>query len=165
MVSLDYDHDYHTVRGYEILGKRKDVLSHSMEDYLEMIYRNSLDEGYVRINSLAEALNVQAPSATKMVQKLGKLGLLHYERYGIVRLTEKGKRLGAYLLKRHEIIERFLKIIGVEEKLLVNVELIEHNVTDGALEKIEILNSFFETEPDILKKFEEFRMIRQKLKR
>jgi DtxR family Mn-dependent transcriptional regulator len=165
MVSLDYEKDYHTVRGYEILGKRKDVLSHSMEDYLEMIYRNSQDEGYVRINSLAEALNVQAPSATKMVQKLGKLGLLHYERYGIVRLTEEGKRLGAYLLKRHEIIERFLRIIGVEEKLLVNVELIEHNVTDGALEKIEILNSFFETEPDILKKFEEFKMISQKLKR
>lgn len=30
--------DFHTVRGYEILGKQKKVLTHSMEDYLEMIY-------------------------------------------------------------------------------------------------------------------------------
>lgn len=150
--------DFHTVRGYEILGKQREVLSHSMEDYLEMIYRNSLEEAYVRINALAESLNVQAPSATKMVQKLGKLGLLHYEKYGIVQLTPEGERIGKYLLKRHEIIENFLKVIGVEEQLLVNVELIEHNVTTGALNKIKILNEFFETYPDILEKFEKYRV-------
>lgn len=150
--------DFHTVRGYEILGKQREVLSHSMEDYLEMIYRNSLEEAYVRINALAESLNVQAPSATKMVQKLGKLGLLHYEKYGIVQLTPEGERIGKYLLKRHEIIENFLKVIGVEEQLLVNVELIEHSVTTGALNKIKILNEFFETYPDILEKFEKYRV-------
>jgi DtxR family Mn-dependent transcriptional regulator len=158
---MNDNQEYHTVRGYEILGKQQEVLSPSMEDYLEMIYRNSKEEGYVRINSLAEALNVQAPSVTKMVQKLGKSGLLHYERYGIVRLTPEGERIGAFLLKRHEIIERFLKIVGVKEKLLVNVELIEHNVTDGALEKIEVLNNFFDENPDVLKEFERYKVLRE----
>lgn len=150
--------NFHTVRGYEILGKQKEALSHGMEDYLEMIYRNSIAEGYVRINALAESLNVQAPSATRMVQKLAKLGLLDYEKYGIVKLTPHGERIGQFLLKRHEIIEDFLKIIGVEEKLLVNIELIEHNVTTGALNRIKILNEFFRTYPDIFKKFEEYRI-------
>lgn len=154
---MDDNQDFFTVRGYEILGKQKEILSHSMEDYLEMIYRYSLAEGYARINTLAESLNVQAPSATKMVQKLGKLGLLHYEKYGVIKLTPEGEKIGEFLLKRHEIIERFLKIIGVEEKLLVNVELIEHNVTEGALNRIKILNEFFETHPDILKEYERFR--------
>jgi len=148
---------FYTVRGYEILGKKNKLLSHSMEDYLEMIYRNSLTEGHVRINMLAESLNVQAPSATKMVQKLAKLGYLNYEKYGLIQLTQEGVVMGKYLLKRHEIIERFLLIIGVEERLLENVELIEHSVTKGALNKIEILNKFFETYPDVLSKLQEFR--------
>lgn len=153
---------FHTVRGYEILGKKKTVLSHSMEDYLEMIYRSSSGGGYVRINTLAELLNVQAPSATKMVQKLGKLGLLNYEKYGVIRLTPEGEKVGKFLLERHRTIEEFLKNIGVEEKLLVNVELIEHNVTSEALQKIEILNDFFKDYPEILEKFKEYQKMREK---
>jgi DtxR family Mn-dependent transcriptional regulator len=153
---------FHTVRGYEILGKKKAVLSHSMEDYLEMIYRHSLEEGYVRINTLAELLNVQAPSATKMVQKLGKLGFLNYEKYGLVQLTAKGEKIGKFLLERHKTIEEFLRNIGVEEKLLVNVELIEHNVTKEALEKIELLNKFLEEYPEFLNKFKKYRQAYEK---
>lgn len=89
---------------------------------------------------------------------MGKLDLLRYEKYGVVQLTPEGERIGKFLLKRHKIIEDFLKIIGVEQKLLVNVELIEHNVTKGALNKIEILNKFFVEHPDILEKFEEYRL-------
>jgi DtxR family Mn-dependent transcriptional regulator len=156
---MSYNGDFYTVRGYEILSKRKKLLTCSMEDYLEMIYRSSRKEGYTRTNILAEALNVQAPSATKMVQKLTKLGLLKYEKYGIIQLTEDGEILGEFLLKRHKIIEDFLKIIGVEENLLVNTELIEHNVTTGALSKIEMLNDFFISNPDILEKLKEYRKL------
>lgn len=78
---------FHTVRGYQLLMQNKNLLTSSMEDYLEMIYRNSLTEGYVRINTISELLNVAAPSATKMVQKLSKLGLLQYKKYGIILLT------------------------------------------------------------------------------
>ena len=153
---------FHTVRGYEIMDKQKDSLSHCMEDYLEMIYRAVSSEGYIRINSLAEQLNVKAPSATRMVQKLGLLGLLRYERYGIVKLTPKGEKLGKFLLDRHNTIEKFLVNIGVEENLLINVELIEHNVTINALDKIEILNQFFSDFPDIMAKFQEYRAICEK---
>lgn len=154
---MNFNGDFHTVRGYEILGKGKKILTNSMEDYLEMIYRSSQKEGYTRINTLAEALNVSAPSATKMVQKMTKLGLLKYEKYGIIQLTEDGERIGKFLLNRHRIIENFLKIIGVEENLLINTELIEHNVTTGALSKIQMLNDFFCSNPDILEKFNEYR--------
>lgn len=153
---MDNNQNFHTVRGYEMIGKQKEGLSHGMEDYLEMIYRNSMQEGYVRINALAEALHVQPPSATKMVQKLGKLGLLHYEKYGIVKLTTEGEKIGEFLLNRHKIIEEFLTIIGVEHNLLVNVELIEHNVTTGALKKIQTLNSFFSDNTDIFKVFKDY---------
>ena len=154
---------FHTVRGYEILDKQNEALSHSMEDYLEMIYRAIKKEGYVRINTLAEALNVKAPSATRMVQKLGVLNLLRYEKYGIVRLTSQGEVIGKFLLDRHNTIEMFLTNMGVLENLLINVELIEHNLTSDALSKIELLNRFFNDFPDILVRFQQYRLINEKI--
>lgn len=148
--------DFYTVRGYEILEKENKPLTHSMEDYLEMIYRKSLEGGYTRINILAESLNVQPPSATKMVQKLTKLGFIKYKKYGIIQLTEKGENMGAFLLNRHRIIESFFKIIGVEEDLLVNIELMEHNITKDALDKIQRLNNFFKDNADIKESFSKY---------
>ena len=147
---------FHTVRGYQLLEQNKKLLTSAMEDYLEMIYRNSLVEGYMRINTLSELLNVQAPSATKMVQRLAKLGLLDYKKYGIIFLTENGKEIGKFLLKRHSIIEDFLRHLGAKENILLETELIEHNITAGTLEKIDILNKFLNACPEFLQKLNEF---------
>ena len=102
-----------------------------------------VQDGYLRINKLAELLNVKASSASKMVQKLGELGILKYERYGIIILTEKGKKIGEILLKRHQVLEDFLKNIGIDKNLLVETELIEHYVSPSTLKSIEVLNMFF----------------------
>ena len=122
---------FHTVRGYQLLMQNKNLLTSSMEDYLEMIYRNSLKEGYMRINTISELLNVAAPSATKMVQKLSKLGLLQYKKYGIIFLTDNGRELGKFLLERHNIIESFLKNLGADEDVLLETELVEHSISAG----------------------------------
>lgn len=147
---------FHTVRGYQLLTQNKKLLTSAMEDYLEMIYRNSLVEGYMRINTLSELLNVAAPSATKMVQKLNKLGLLDYKKYGIIVLTENGRELGRFLLERHNTIQQFLKNLGVSDDILIETELIEHYVSVTTLNKIELFNKFLQNNPDIFKKFSEF---------
>ena len=147
---------FHTVRGYQLLQQNKKLLTSAMEDYLEMIYRNSLVEGYMRINTLSVLLNVAAPSATKMVQKLNQLGLLDYKRYGIIFLTENGIEVGKFLLQRHNIIEIFLKNLGVKDDVLVETELIEHNISATTLYKINIFNKFLEQNADIIKKYEHF---------
>ncbi len=147
---------FHTVRGYQLLQQNKKLLTSAMEDYLEMIYRNSLVEGYMRINTLSELLNVAAPSATKMVQKLNKAGLLDYKKYGIIFLTENGREIGKFLLQRHNTIDAFLKNLGVKEDLLTETELIEHNITASTLHKISIYNKFLEQNPDIIQKYEHF---------
>lgn len=147
---------FHTVRGYQLLEQNQKLLTSAMEDYLEMIYRNSLVEGYMRINTLSELLNVAAPSATHMVQKLNKLGLLDYKKYGIIFLTDTGRELGKILLQRHNIIEIFLMNLGVKENTLIETELIEHNVSAATLHKINIFNRFFEQNPDIIQKYDQF---------
>ena len=150
------NNEFYTVRGYQLLKQEDKILTSAMEDYLEMIYRNAGEKGYMRINALAELLNVKPSSATKMVQKLAELKLLEYQKYGIISLTESGKKYGEFLLFRHNVIERFLRSIGITENLLKETELIEHNISADTLAKIELLNNFFETNPHVLKEYEKF---------
>jgi len=154
---MDDTQKFHTVRGYQLLEQNRKLLTPAMEDYLEMIFRNSLTEGYMRINTLSELLNVQASSTTKMVQKLTALGLLNYKKYGIIFLTENGKEIGKFLLGRHNIIEKFLKNLGVDSNLLLETELIEHNISVSTLQKFEILNKFLEVNSNIFSEFEKFK--------
>ncbi len=147
---------FHTVRGYQLLSQNKNNLTSAMEDYLEMIYRNSLVEGYIRINTISELLNVAAPSATKMVQKLTKLGLIDYKKYGIIFLTENGREIGKFLLERHNIIEVFLRNLGVNEDILVETELIEHNISAATLIKINYFNKFLLQNKEIVEKYNKF---------
>jgi DtxR family Mn-dependent transcriptional regulator len=149
--------DFHTVRGYQLMAQEDKLLTPAMEDYLEMIYRNIREEGYMRINSLSEMLHVKPSSATKMVQKLTELGLLDYKKYGIIFLTERGKEIGEFLLNRHNTIERFLKFIGTGDNLLTETELIEHNISANTLRNIDLLNRFLDAHPEILQGFEVFK--------
>lgn len=149
--------EFYTVRGYQLLSQADKLLTSGMEDYLEMIYRNLEKEGYMRINTLAELLNVKPSSATKMVQKLASLGLVDYKKYGIIFLTESGKEYGKFLLERHNIIEKFLKSIGITENLLSETELIEHNISKNTMKCIDLLNQFLEAHPEIIDGFRKFK--------
>ena len=117
--------EYQTFKKY--LNKN---LTASMEDYIEMIYRLSLSNGYTRIQELANNLNVSPPSTSIMIQKLAKLGYLKYHKYGVVVLEEKGKRMGHRLLERHSIVSQLLLTIGIDPKnVLVETEKIEHTLS------------------------------------
>ncbi len=150
------DREFHTVRGYQLLEQQTRMLSPAMEDYLEMICRHSGEDGYLRIHSLAELLNVKASSASKMVQRLGKLGMLKYERYGLVRLTETGKTVGEYLLARHAAIEDFLKFLSGGQDVLTQTELIEHNIDAATAENMRKMCQFFMGNRKIAEKFREY---------
>lgn len=141
----------------EYMKKEDNSLTASMEDYLEMIYRLSNELGFTRIHELAGALNVQPPSATKMVQKLAEFKLIKYEKYGVILLEEEGKRLGEALLKRHNAIESFLKLLGVSESILEETEKIEHTISNQTLKCINDFIKFFKSRPDIIGEFEAYR--------
>ncbi len=149
------DRDFRTFSGYMKNGER--LLSASMEDYLEMIYRLSKDTGFTRINELSEALNVHPPSATRMVQKLGLLNLLQYERYGVILLRAEGKRLGEQLLTKHNTIETFFRLFGIdEENILTETEKVEHTLSDETVKCFEKYISFIRENTDILARLREY---------
>ncbi|MFT5876145.1 MAG: Mn-dependent DtxR family transcriptional regulator [Clostridium sp.] len=150
--------DFYTFNEY--MKKEDNLLTASMEDYLEMIYRLSFDTGFTRIHELSDALNVQPPSATKMVQKLAELKLLNYKKYGILILEEDGKKLGEALLNRHNIIESFLRILDVSEsEVLEETEKIEHTISNQTTKCFKDFVQFINDNPKIAADFRTYRKI------
>lgn len=121
----------------------------SMEDYLERIYILIEEKGYARVSDIAEALQVHPSSVTKMVQKLDLKEYLVYEKYRGLVLTAKGKKIGKRLVYRHELLESFMKIIGVnEDGIYEDVEGIEHHLSWDAIDRIGDLVQYFEEMPE-----------------
>ncbi len=148
--------DFYTFNEY--MKKEDNSLTASMEDYLEMIYRLSLNTGFTRIHELSNALNVQPPSATKMVQKLAEFKLLKYEKYGVVILQDSGKKLGQLLLNRHNVIENFLRILDIPESNILNeTEKIEHTISKQTAACFQDFVEFMKNNPNILDEFKSYR--------
>lgn len=131
---------FYTLKGYS--AKNGGEISPAMEDYLEMICRSVLAEEYVRVNTLAERLNVTPPSSSRMVTRLKERGLVDFERYGIIRLTPKGLDLGEYLLHRHEVLHAFFCAVNDTREELELVEKIEHFIDEKTVENLERLLPF-----------------------
>ena len=130
----------------------------SMEDHIEQIYLLINNKGYARVSDIAEALSVLPSSVTKMVQKLDKDGYLIYEKYRGLTLTAKGEKLGKRLVQRHELLEQFLRLIGVdEEKIYQDVEGIEHHLSWNSIDRIADLVQLMEEEPEVITKLEKIK--------
>lgn len=126
---------FYTMKGYTLL--EHGLLTSAMEDYLEMIFRMSEHAAVVRISSLAGALHVKPPSASKMAGNLRAQELIEFPKYGYITLTEMGRRLGEYLLRRHELAEKLLRRINGEACDLEEVEKIEHFLSPKTVENLE----------------------------
>jgi Mn-dependent DtxR family transcriptional regulator len=149
------DKDFFTFREYM---KKDDRLTASMEDYLEMIYRLSAEKGYTRTHDLSAALNVQPPSTTRMIQRMSELRIVNYEKYGIITLSQKGKDIGAALLRRHMMVEEFLELIGIAKNILEETEKIEHTISVDTLQRLSNLTAFLKNNPQVLKEFQDFQV-------
>lgn len=128
----------------------------TMEDYIEQIYNLIHTKGYARVSDIADALDVHPSSVTKMVQKLDKDKFLVYERYRGFILTDKGKKVGKKLVFRHELLEQFLEIIGVEEKNIYDdVEGIEHHLSWNSIDQIGGLVKYFQEDKKRIERLRE----------
>lgn len=150
------DSGFRTFRGYQLKNQREGKLTAALEDYLEMVYRLCLEDNYARVGKLSELLHVKPSSTSKMIFRLVDLGYLEYDRYDSILLTDKGKKIGAYLLDRHDTLESFLAMIG-NTNPLEETELIEHSLSSSTISKIKGLLEFFMENPDIEKEYKIFK--------
>ncbi len=93
------------------------LLSEAQEDYLKHVlllggeYQGMgklEDTRPVSTQSLADQMKVRPASVTGMLKKLAELGLVDYEAYRGVRLTEAGYKVALEVLRHHRLIEAYL---------------------------------------------------------
>lgn len=118
------------------------MLSPSLEDYLEEIYRLSFLKEKIRLGEVAARLGVTSPSAVKALKRLNEAGYLVYIKYAEIRLTEKGTKLGELLVRRNTTLQDFLKIIGSCCDVTAEAEAMEHYLCSSTLLALERLISF-----------------------
>lgn len=133
------DRKFYTVRGYQLLSQNTTDLTPSLEDYMEMIYRKITTNGYIRVNELAQELNVKPSSVSKMMSKLVSLDMLDYQKYGVIKMTEKGWEVGKYLLWRHNVVSKFFSMLSKDnpEKGFIEAERVEHLLSKETVSKLE----------------------------
>ncbi|WDV46726.1 iron dependent repressor, metal binding and dimerization domain protein [Clostridiaceae bacterium M8S5] len=120
------------------------MLSPSLEDYLEEVYRMSITKKEIRVMDIARVLSVSKPSVVKGLRKLKENGYIDYKPYERIKIEQKGIALGKFLCERNKLLKSFIVIIGSESDAIKEAEAMEHYFTIETIKCIEKLVSFFE---------------------
>ncbi len=94
-------------------------LTRAGEDYLESIYRLSLNsdesDKSVRSVDVAEQLDVSKASVNKALNQLKDMGMVIQNRYGRVTLTDEGEKYAKIVWRSHRALRAFLEAdLGVD---------------------------------------------------
>ncbi len=112
------------------------------ENYLKAIFHLEFESGgEVSTNAIAERMETKPSSVTDMMQKLAEKKMVVYRRYKGVLLTDRGKKLAAYVIRKHRLWEVFLveKLHFHWDEVHEIAEQLEHIQSD---ELITRLNQF-----------------------
>src|SRR6266550_6741839 len=128
----------------------KATASSTVEDYLERILELINSKGYARVVDIAAALQISQASVTNMVQRLDAEGLLKYEKYRGLVLTTAGETLARNIMRRHQLLTDFLRMLGISEEVIYHdVEGMEHHISPQTLHAIEALVEALRSNPII----------------
>jgi DtxR family transcriptional regulator, Mn-dependent transcriptional regulator len=131
------------------------ALTASVEDYLKAIYEIESASGSASAasgsreaqappaaaagtNEIAQLLRIAPASVTGMLRRLADQGLIVYERYRGVRLTDGGRREALRTIRRHRVIEAYLtKALGYPwDRVHDEAERLEHAASDELIDRM-----------------------------
>lgn len=84
------------------------MASQTIENYLKALYNLSNDVDEINVTDLAKSMDVSLPTVNSMVKKLAKMGLILYEKYKPLQITEQGKKEAALIIRKHRLTEMYL---------------------------------------------------------
>jgi len=130
------------------------TLSSGLEDYIEAIYVAELNGRLFKGADLARELGISRASVSEALGKLANKGLVKYESYGTVYLTDEGKREAGIVYNKHSILERFLmNVLNISQpEAGENACRIEHVISQELLDKIHSFTHFAEENEDLFKR-------------
>jgi DtxR family Mn-dependent transcriptional regulator len=125
--------------------------SSTVEDYLKtiLLMQEGDDRSLVSTGQIAGALAVSPGTVTSMVKTLADSGLVNYEPYSGVRLTDGGRQLATRVLRRHRLIELFLvQVLGIDwSQVHSEAEQLEHAMSDRLIDRMDAMLGFPTVDP------------------
>jgi DtxR family Mn-dependent transcriptional regulator len=120
------------------LESGNESLTGPVEDYLKAIYEIGRGSVSVATNDIAQRLNLTPASVSGMVRRLADQGLVAYERYKGVTLTESGRRAALRTLRRHRVIEAYLSgaLNYPWDRVHAEAERLEHAASDELVDRM-----------------------------
>ena len=114
------------------------MVSKALEEYLKTMYVLKKQNGNVRVTDIANKMNCTKPSVNKALYNLKDNGLVNYESYGTIELTQKGENLAKKVLEAYDIVYVFLKdVLNLESKQAeAEAEKIKSSLDDNTINKL-----------------------------
>ncbi|MFA7567291.1 MAG: metal-dependent transcriptional regulator [Alkalispirochaeta sp.] len=125
-------------------------LTDSLARYVLAIYELAVEHKVARSKDIADLVGVSRPSVTGALQKLAQMGLIEYEPYEYVVLTQRGENEARQLLLKHRATQDFLELaLGLSEERARSVaDAIEQSLPADVLCRLVQFNNFYRTNPD-----------------
>ncbi len=119
-------------------------LTQSQEDYLETIYNEVLKSGCAKVTDIALLLDVKKGSVSEAINILSKKGLINYEPYSAITMTDLGVTVAKKILQRHEFMsEFFVNILELsKEEATIDACKMEHIMSEKLFEKFTLFCNF-----------------------
>lgn len=125
----------------------------AQQDYLEQILMLIEDKGYARVVDIARNLGIAQASVTGMIQRMDAEGLVDYEKYRGVVLTEAGESIARDIVHRHQSLADFFQLFGLEgDAIYDDIEGMEHHMGEPTLAAIRALTGELKRQPALLKR-------------
>jgi len=137
-------------------------LTESLEDYLEIILKLQKTNRVARSKDIAENLGIQRGSVTSMLKNLAEKGLINYEPYGYITLTDQGEKVALEITRRHGILQDFLtRVVQIApDKADIMACRMEHDIDRESIDKLVKFVKFIDNCPrtgeDWIKSFVSF---------
>lgn len=113
-------------------------LTNSQEEYLKIIYILKNTENDIKVTEIANRLGKTKASVNSAINSLKVEGLINYEKYGQIELTEQGEKEATKIIEAYDIVKLFLTDIIEAKKENVDEEAkkIKTILSDDTLNKL-----------------------------
>jgi DtxR family transcriptional regulator, Mn-dependent transcriptional regulator len=127
------------------------ILSYTEENYLKALLKITLENGTKEAgtNELASHLNVKPATVNDMLKKLKEKEFVNYEKYGKIKLTKKGNKTAADIIRKHRLWETFLyqKLDFSWDEVHEVAEQLEHIHSEKLIDKLDKFLDYPEFDP------------------
>lgn len=128
------------------------MLSITEENYLKVLLHISEEDNKQQeagTNQVAAHLNVRPATANDMLKKLKEKGLVDYQKYGKISLTDKGRTHAINIVRKHRLWETFLfdKLGFSWDEVHEVAEQLEHIKSEKLVERLDKYLGFPQFDP------------------